>query len=378
MGRIVLIGDEPHLPYQRPPLSKKFMLGELPVERMALRAASFFEHHNVELRLGNRAVGIDTQSQSVSLADGSQLIYDHLLLSVGSRVRKLTCPGADLAGVRYVRTLDDVTGIRADLAAAKRLVIVGAGFIGLEVAATARQMNVEVVVLEMADRCLNRVTSPLVSAFYAKRHAQSGVRLLTGIQVAAIEGNGRVSSVRCTDGSSFDADIVVAGIGIVPNTDIADAAGIRCENGIVVDEYCRTSSSNVYSAGDCTNHPSNRYGYRVRLESVDNAVEQARVAAASICGKSHSHAHTPWFWSDQYDVKLQTAGLLQGHDVEVVRGDPESNQFSVWYCKANELLAMDAVNRPGEFILAKRWIAERKHVDAARLADPAQDLKSLA
>jgi 3-phenylpropionate/trans-cinnamate dioxygenase ferredoxin reductase subunit len=183
--------------------------------------------------------------------------------------------------------------------------------------------------------------------------------------------------VRCSDGSNFDADVVVAGIGIVPNVELADAAGLRCENGIVVDEYCRTSQAHIYSAGDCTNHPSARYGYRVRLESVDNAVEQARVAAASLCGKSQPHAHTPWFWSDQYDVKLQTAGLLQGHDVEVVRGDATSMQFSVWYLKGDELLAVDAINRPADFILAKRWIAERKRLNADLLTNTALDLKSL-
>jgi 3-phenylpropionate/trans-cinnamate dioxygenase ferredoxin reductase subunit len=276
-----------------------------------------------------------------------------------------------------VRTLDDVLGIRTRLAAAKKLVIVGAGYIGLEIAATARQMNLDVVVLEMADRCLNRVTSPLISDFYARRHAQAGVRLLTGVHVAALEGDQNVRSVRCSDGSSYDADVVIAGIGIVPNVEIADAAGLRCENGIVVDEYCRTSQPHIYAAGDCTNHPSSRYGYRVRLESVDNAVEQARVAAAGICGKSQPHAHTPWFWSDQYDVKLQTAGLLQGHDVEVVRGDATSMQFSVWYLKGDELLAVDAINRPADFILAKRWIAERKRVNADLLTDTALDLKAM-
>ena len=380
-GRIVLIGDEPHWPYQRPPLSKKFLLGELPLERLAIRQPQVYEQHRIEVRLATRITAIDAGAQAVALADGEKLSYDHLILCVGSRVRALSCPGAELPGVHYLRTVDDVLRIQMELAAGKRLVVIGAGYIGLETAASATKHGVDVTVLEMADRCLNRVTSPVVSEFYARRHAQAGVNLLTNTRVSHLIGDGRaddrVRAVRCADGRELPADIVVVGVGIVPEMSLAQSAGLACDNGVVVDEHCRTSDPRIFAAGDCTNHPSIRYGGRVRLESVDNAVEQARVAAATICGKQVQHAHTPWFWSDQYDVKLQTAGLLTSHDQHIVRGDPFSNQFSVWYLKHGELLAVDAINRPGDFIIGKRWIGERKFPEIEKLADLSIDLKNL-
>jgi len=375
-GRIVLVGDEPHLPYQRPPLSKKFLLGEVSLDRLGIRQPMFYEQHRVEMRLNTRVTAIDARHRTATLSDGGNLDYDHLILCVGSRVRKLTCPGADLKGVHYLRTVDDVLGIQAELAAGKRMVVIGAGYIGLETAASSTKHGVTVTVLEMADRCLNRVTAPVVSEFYARRHAQAGVQLLVSTRVDALLGENRVSAVSA-NGKQIPADIVVVGVGIVPETALAQAAGLHCDNGIVVDEHCRTSDPHIYAAGDCTNHPSIRYGGRVRLESVDNAVEQARVAASNVCGKVTQHAHTPWFWSDQYEVKLQTAGLMQGHDTQVVRGDPATGQFSVWYLKDGELLAVDAISRPGDFIIGKRWIGERKQPSADRLADTTIDLKSL-
>jgi len=376
-GRIVLVGAEPYLPYQRPPLSKKYLLGELPLERLAIRAAAFYEQHQVEVRLNTRATAIDTKRKVLHLNDGGELEYGNLILCVGSRVRKLSCPGSELHGVHYVRTVDDIKRMQAEIFPGKRMVVIGAGYIGLETAAAARKLGLEVVVLEMADRCLNRVTAAVVSDFYVRRHAQSNVRILADTRVDAVLGTDRVTGVRCADGTEFPADLVVVGVGIVPEIELAQTASLECKNGIVVDEQCRTSNPNIYAAGDCTDHPSVRYGGRVRLESVDNAVEQARVAAANICGKPTRHAHTPWFWSDQYEVKLQTAGLLTGHDRLVLRGDPNSGQFSVWYFKGAELLAVDAINRPGDFMTAKRWIGERKHPDPDKLCDVAQDLKTL-
>ena len=380
-GRLVLIGDEPYLPYQRPPLSKKFLLGELPLDRLGIRQSMFYEQHQVELQLATRVTAIDQQTRTLTLAaksgDVTQLGYDSLILCVGSRVRKLTCPGADLKGVHYLRTVDDVVGMQTEMTAGKRMVVIGAGYIGLETAASARKLGLEVTVLEMAERCLNRVTVPLVSEFYAQRHAQAGVQMLLNTRVEALLGEDRVTAVRCADGAQIPADIVVVGVGIIPETALAQAAGLHCDNGIVVDEQCRTSDPHIYAAGDCANHPSMRYGGRMRLESVDNAVEQARVAASNICGKHAQHAHTPWFWSDQYDVKLQTAGLMQGHEQQIVRGDAATGHFSVWYLKSGELLAVDAINRPGDFIIGKRWIGERKHPDAAKLADASVDLKMI-
>jgi 3-phenylpropionate/trans-cinnamate dioxygenase ferredoxin reductase subunit len=282
-----------------------------------------------------------------------------------------------LKGVHYVRTVQDVLAMQAEMASGKRMVVIGAGYIGLETAASASKLGMEVTVLEMADRCLNRVTAPIVSAFYTERHAQAGVRMLLNTSVEALVGEDRVSAVRCADGALIPADVVVVGVGIIPETELAKTAGLHCDNGVAVDEQCRTSDPHIYAAGDCASHPSVRFGGRIRLESVDNAVEQARVAAANICGKETRHAHTPWFWSDQYEVKLQTAGLLQNHDQQIVRGDATTGHFSVWYLKAGELLAVDAINRPGDFIIGKRWIGERKYPDPVKLADANVDLKTI-
>jgi 3-phenylpropionate/trans-cinnamate dioxygenase ferredoxin reductase subunit len=380
-GRIVLIGDEPYLPYQRPPLSKKFLLGELPLERLAIRPPAFYEQHRVETHLNTRVTAIDTAQRRIRLdADGSldDLQYDKLLLCTGSRARTLTCEGHDLRGVHNVRTAQDVVGLQPELIAGKKLAVIGAGYIGLEIAASARKLGLDVTVLEMADRCLNRVTSPIVSDFFARRHALAGVTLRCNVAVNALLGNGRVRALRCGD-EEILTDIVIAGIGVVPNMQLAQAAGIECENGIVVDTHCRTSDPHIYAAGDCTVHPSVRYGGRVRLESVDNASEQGRVAAANMCGVTTEHAHVPWFWSEQYDVRLQTAGLLRDHDRQIVRGDAHADdaKFSVWYLRGDEVLAVDAINRPGDFMLGKKWIAERKHIAAEQLADTAADLKSL-
>jgi 3-phenylpropionate/trans-cinnamate dioxygenase ferredoxin reductase subunit len=375
-GPIVLVGDEPHLPYNRPPLSKKFLSGEMERERLLLRSPQFYEQHQVDVRLGLRVTAIDRADQRLRLGDGSELRYDQLLLAIGSRPRLLESPGHDLPGIHYLRTIADVERIRADLAGARRMVVVGAGYIGLEAAASARHLGLEVTVLEMADRPLNRVVAPEMSAFYTRRHEREGVQILCNTSVTAFAGEGRVRAVRCGE-HEVPADIVIVGVGIVPEVTLAASAGIRCENGIVVDEQCRSSDPNIYAAGDCTWHPSVRYGRRVRLESVDNAVEQARVAASNMCGKPVRHEHVPWFWSDQYDVKLQIAGLSQGYDRTVVRGDPDAGRFALYYLADGELLAVDAVNSPKDFMAGKKWIAERKHPDPVRLADPATDLKTL-
>jgi len=375
-GPIVLIGDEPHLPYNRPPLSKKFLSGEMERERLLLRSPQFYQQHQVDVRLGTRVTAIDRADQRLRLSDGDELRYDQLLLCIGSRPRLLESPGYDLPGIHSLRTIADVERIRADLAGAKRMVVVGAGYIGLEAAASARHLGLDVTVLEMAARPLNRVVAPEMSTFYTRRHEREGVRILCNTSVTAFVGETRVRAVRCGE-LEIPADIVIVGVGIIPEVTLAASAGIRCENGIVVDEQCRSSDPNIYAAGDCTWHPSVRYGRRVRLESVDNAVEQARVAASNICGKTARHDHVPWFWSDQYDVKLQIAGLSQGYDRTVVRGDPDSGRFALYYLAGGELLAVDAVNSPKDFMAGKKWIAERKRPDPVRLADPATDLKTL-
>jgi len=375
-GPIVLVGDEPHLPYNRPPLSKKFLSGELERERLLLRSPRFYEQARVEARLGVRVTAIDCGARRLRLGDGGELTYDRMLLCVGSRPRLLETPGHDLGGIHYLRTIADVEAIRADLQGARRLVVVGAGYVGLEAAASARHLGLDVTVLEMADRPLNRVVAPELSDFYLGRHEREGVHIHCGRSVTAFEGDGRVRAVVCGD-RTFPADIVIVGVGILPDVSLAAAAGIRCENGVSVNEQCQTSDPNVWAAGDCTNHPSVRYGRRVRLESVDNAVEQGRVAATNMCGGQARHEHVPWFWSDQYDVKLQIAGLSQGYDAAVLRGDPRSGSFALYYLAQGELLAVDAVNSPRDFMTGKRWIAERKHPDAAKLGDTSIDLKTL-
>lgn len=375
-GPIVLVGDEPYLPYNRPPLSKKYLAGELERERLWLRSNQYYQQHRVDTRLGARVTAIDRATQRLRLSDGGELTYDQLILSMGSTPRKLDVPGHDLAGIHCLRTISDVDAIRADLAGARRMVVVGGGYIGLEAAACARHLGLDVTVLEMADRVLARVVAPEVSAFYTQRHEREGVRILCNTSVTAFGGEDRVSSVRCGD-LEFPADTVIVGVGILPDVTLAAAAGLRCDNGIWVDEHCRTSDPNVYAAGDCTNHPSTRYGRRVRLESVDNAVEQAKTAAANICGKPARHEHIPWFWSDQYDVKLQIAGLAQGYDQTVVRGDPESGSFALYYLSGGELLAVDAINSMRDFMNGKKWLAERKRPDPELLADPTVDLKTI-
>jgi 3-phenylpropionate/trans-cinnamate dioxygenase ferredoxin reductase subunit len=375
-GAIVLVGDEPHLPYNRPPLSKKFLSGELERDRLLLRSPQFYEQARVETRLGLRVTAIDRAARRLRLNDGGEITYDKLLLCVGSRPRLLDVPGHDLGGIHCLRTIADVESIRADLQGARTLVVVGAGYIGLEAAASARHLGLDVTVLEMADRPMNRVVAPELSAFYTRRHEREGVRIRCNTSVTAFEGDGRVRAVVCGN-QSFPADLVIVGVGILPDVSLAAAAGIRCENGVWVDEHCRSSDPLVFAAGDCTNHPSVRYGRRVRLESVDNAVEQGKTAAANMCGKPARHEHVPWFWSDQYDVKLQIAGLSQGYDQAIVRGNPDSGSFALYYLAAGELLAVDAVNSPRDFMTGRRWIAERKRPDPAKLADATVDLKTL-
>lgn len=374
-GRIILIGAEPHLPYQRPPLSKKLLAGELQFERAVLRQASFYEQARIELKLSTRVTGIRPTAHEVILSDGETLAYDRLLLCVGSRSRPLDVPGMRLAGVFELRTIDDVHGMRRQFRPGARLVVVGAGYIGLEVAATCRQLGLDVTVIEMTERAMSRVVAPPLSAFYADQHAARGVKLHFNTTVSAIAGDSAVREVVCSDGRRFPADIVVVGIGILPVTDLASAAGIVCDNGIVVDEYCRTSAGDVYAAGDCTNHPSLRYGRRVRLESVDNAFEQARSAAANMLDKPAVHDKVPWFWSDQYDLKLLIVGLSHGYDQCVLRGDPAAHSFCACYLREGELIAVDAVNSAKDYMAARKLIAERARLDASRIADATIQLK---
>lgn len=374
-GRLILIGEEPVLPYQRPPLSKKFLAGEFDAERLPIRPASFYESIHCELVLGNPVTAIDRAVRTLRLADGGKIAYDQLVLAVGGHARPLPVPGAELPGIHVLRTIADVNAIRARIAPGGRAVIVGAGYIGLECAATLRKLGMDVTVIEMMDRVMSRVVAPEMSRFYGAEHAAHGVRLLTGRRVSAFKGNSRIAAVECSDGTCVSADFALVGIGLVPNTAIAEAAGIECDDGIAVDERCRTSDPNIYAVGDCCSFPSLRYGRRIRLESVDNAFEQARTAAANACGREVVHDKTPWFWSDQYDLKLQIVGVSQHYDKVVLRGEPATRTFSCCYLRDGELIALDAVNHGKDFMAARKLIAERARPDPARLADDAIALR---
>jgi 3-phenylpropionate/trans-cinnamate dioxygenase ferredoxin reductase component len=374
-GSLTLVGAEPYLPYQRPPLSKKYLSGALEQERLLLKAPPFYSEHRVDVRLGRKAVRIERDARQLHLDDGASLGYDALLLATGSTPRQITAPGAHLTGVHYLRTIADVERIRPTLTAGKRLVIVGGGYIGLEVAATAREAGLEVTVLEMADRVMNRVTCCEVSSFYEAEHTRHGVRIVCNARVQAFEGEGSFRAVVCEDGSVYPADLAIVGIGVVPVDELARGAGLECSNGIVVDQHCRTSDPHIFAAGDCTYHPSIHYGRHMRLESVDNAFEQAASAALNMLGTPTPHDKVPWFWSDQYDLKMIIVGLCQGHDAVVMRGSPASRSFSACYLYRGELVAIDTVNSPKDQMAARKLVAARARPDPARLGDPTVPLK---
>lgn len=390
-GPITLIGDESLLPYQRPPLSKKYLAGTFERDRLPFRHAAHYEEHAVDTRLGFAAVRIDRERRRVDIADGSAVSYDALLIATGSRPRGLPLPGAELAGIYTLRSVADVERLRAELLAGRRGVIIGAGYIGLEVAATCREAGVAVTVLEAADRVMARVAAPAVSAFYASEHARHGVDLRCGVRLhslvgadappgtpaahAAAVGTQRVAAVRLHDGTDVPADFVLVAIGVEPADALARDAGLVCDGGIVVDEYCRTSDPHIWAAGDVTRHPNIHYGARVRLESVDNAFEQGASAALNLLGLATVHDKVPWFWSDQFDLKLVIVGLNTGFDDLVVRGDPASRSFSVCYLRGGELIAVEAVNQTKDQMAARKLVPARARPDRVKLADPAVALK---
>ncbi len=376
LGAITLLAEEAHAPYQRPPLSKKYLAGELPRERLLLRPSTFYTEKNVTLELGCRVTELELAARRVRMADGRKLDYDRLLLTTGSRPRRLDVPGVALRGVHYLRTITDVDNIVAELNAGARVVLIGAGFIGLEAAAVLRHRGYDVTVLEALDRVLGRAVGPEVAQFYADCHRAAGVDLRCGTSVRAFVGDERVAAVETADGHRFPCDVAIIGIGVVPNVEVAAAAGLACDNGIVVDEFTRTADAHVVAAGDCTNHTIN--GRRVRLESVPNAVHQARVAAATLLGTSAPYSEVPWFWSDQYDLKLQIVGLSHGYDEVVLRGDTATRSFAAFYLRRGELVAVDAINSPREFAHAKKLVAARAAIAPELLRDVSVDLGAVA
>ena len=376
-GAIILIGEEPWLPYQRPPLSKKFLAGELPAERLHFKPESFYDDPGIEVRLETRIRAVDCGGKTLQTTDGETIAYDKLVFATGARPRLLGLPGADLDGIHYLRTIADVTGIRSQLIKGARLVIIGAGYIGLEVAAVASQLGADVTVIEMEDRVMSRVVSPQISEFYQKEHSAHGVKLMLSTGISGFSGDAQVAAVDLANGDQVAADLVVIGIGVVPNTELASEAGLDVDNGIVVDDHCQTSDADIFAVGDCTHHPNDILGIRVRLESVHNALEQAKTAASNICGDESCYAQVPWFWSDQYDLKLQIAGLSQGYDRAIVRGNPDSRSFSCLYLRDGQLIAVDAVNSPKDFMQSKALIAGHAVIDPDLLENAENELKNM-
>ena len=376
-GDVVLIGSEPSLPYQRPPLSKTFLAGKQTLDELLIRKPDFYAKQQVTFRHA-QVTAITPGAHEVTMDDGSRLGYDKLVLCLGARPRRLDLPGSGLAGVHYLRDAADVEAIRDGLRGAEHAVIIGAGYIGLETAASMRALGLTVTVLEAADRVLERVTAPAVSGFYDRVHREEGVDLRVGVCVTALEGEGHVDGVRLADGERIAADVVVVGIGVVPNVELAEEAGLTVDNGIVIDPHGRTSDPDIFAAGDCASFVDPRYGSRLRLESVPNAVEHAKTVSATICGKDRSITALPWFWSDQYDLKLQIAGLSTGYDEVVLRGDPaEGRDFACFYLADGRIVAADCVNRPQEFAFSRRAISQCLSPDRESLADAATPLRAL-
>jgi len=369
-GEATLVTDEPVVPYQRPPLSKMYLSGDIGAERLPILREQAYEGANIALKLGVHANSIDREAKTVSLADGDTLSYDKLILATGGHARRLTCKGAELAGIHYVRTMADTDAMRGEFENAGRIVIIGGGYIGLEIAAVARKAGKAVTVLEATDRILGRVVAPEVSKFYTQLHTEEGVEIHTDKLVTSIEGTDRASAVLTADDSRYEADMVVVGIGLVPNTDLASGARLDVlPHGIQVNAQCQTSDPDIYAVGDVTwfSHPF--YGREMRIESVQNAVDQAKVAVEHMLGNDVTYDALPWFWSDQYGLKLQIAGLSQGYDTLVTRGNLAERSVAFFYLKDGRIIAADCVGRIAEFMNAKKLIAARTPVTESQLLD---------
>ena len=379
-GGITLIGDEPILPYQRPPLSKAWLKGEATAESLALRPERFYTQQTIDVRLSSSVVSIDRAGRAVHLADGTVVVYEKMILALGARARRLVLPGFELGGVLELRTAAHAERLKAAIGPGRRIAIVGGGYIGLEAAASARGLGAEVFVMERESRLLARVASPPLSEFFAAAHQAHGVEIYTGAQVVGLVGQGgHVSGVRLADGSVLACDAALIGVGAVPNEEIAAAAGLACANGVVVDGQARTSDPDIFAVGDLTDRPLALYGRRGRLESVPNALEQARQAASAITGRAAPGPEVPWFWSDQYDIKLQIAGLPFDVARLVVRGDPARGAFAVFHLDAGgRVQCVESVNTPAEFMGGRQLIAKRKPVDADALGDLSSTMKDLA
>lgn len=374
--RICLINDEAHLPYQRPPLSKAYIKGPGGADSLMFRPDKFYREQNIEL-IGDRAVSIDRVAHSLLLASGASLEYGHLVLATGARNRLLDIPNANLEDVRYLRTLDESEALRQRLSAGQRVVVIGAGFIGLEFAATARAKGLEVDVAELGSRVMARAVTAEISEYFQQRHSAAGIRIHLGVQATSIESDGhRVTGVSLSDGRHLPADLVVVGVGVLPNVELAAEAGLTVASGIIVNEQLLTSDPDISAIGDCALFESKRFGGSLRLESVQNATDQARCVAARLTGKAEAYDGLPWFWSDQGPDKLQMVGLTTGYDRVVVRGDRGQGAFSAFCYKSGQLLGIESVNRAGDHMFGRRLLAAGRSITPEQAADTGFDLKA--
>lgn len=377
-GSIILIGDEPLGPYHRPPLSKAWLKGEVATEGLTLKPGAFYSEQNVELRLGQRAELIDTTARQVTLSNGECIPYDDLIIATGASARKLPLNGTGCSNVLTLRNLADAEKLRSFLLPGKRLAIIGGGYIGLECAATARSLGAEVVVIEKSSRLLERVASAPIAEFLQRCHEKHGVSFVFNAGVEAIEGETLATAVILSDGRRFECDAVLVGVGAIPDMLLAQAAGLACNDGITVGADCRTSNSHVFAIGDVARRTHPLFGRELRLESVPSAMEQAKLVAATIVGREPAAAEVPWFWSDQYDLKLQMAGLSFDVDDLLIRGNPEAGKFAVFHLRDGHVTTVEAINSPPEFFAGKKLVALGKRVDCARLSDPSVSLNELA
>ena len=376
-GLITLVGEEEHLPYQRPPLSKGFLEDTVSNERLYFKKLEFFVENKVQLKLGTKAEEIDIENNNIHLSDNTKLSFDKLVFATGSSVRKLDFPGKDLNSIHYLRGLDDALSIKKDLQTRQNIVVVGAGYIGLEVAAIAAKQNKSVTVIEMADRVMNRTVDPQISDYYLKLHQKNGVTFKFNTSLKEIVGASNPEKVICSDGTEVKADMVIIGAGIMPNVELAENAGLSCDNGIIVNEFGKTDHANIYACGDCTNHPNKLINKKIRLESVHNAMEQSKTVASSIINKSIEYNQIPWFWSDQYDHKLQIVGLSGEHDKVIMRGDMSEAKFMLFYTKDEKLIAVDAVNNSKEFLICKKLVANKVTIKPDEISNPDTNLNDL-
>jgi len=378
-GTIAIIGEEPELPYERPPLSKDYLAGEKDFERILIRPAAFWAEREIAMLTGRRVTGVFPEEKRIQTAQGDRIFYRHLVWAAGGVPRRLACEGHDLVGVHTVRSRADVDRMIGEMAGVRRAVVIGGGYIGLEAAAVLNKLGKQVTIVEALDRVLARVAGEPLSRFYESEHRAHGVELRLSAAVDRIEArNGRVAGVRLAGGERIACEMVVVGIGIVPAVEPLLAAGAAGGNGVDVDEFCRTSLPDVYAIGDCAAHES-RFagGARIRIESVQNATDQANVAAKAIAGMPEPYAAVPWFWSNQYDLRLQTVGLSIGHDESVVRGDPAARSFSVVYLREGRVVALDCVNAVKDYVQGRRLVAEGLQIDPTELRDTARSLKEL-